>query len=53
MVAQVLLEARTWGEEDQVRIAVVWEAIEARIAREQVRLAVATVTGMLPPPEGD
>lgn len=48
VVAQVLLEARTWGEEDQVRIAEVWEA---RIARKQVRLAVATVTGMLPPPE--
>lgn len=51
VVAQVLLEARTWGEEDQVRVAEVWEAIEARIAREQVRAAVATVTGMLPPPE--
>jgi len=50
VVAQVLLEARTWGEEDQVRIAEVRETIEARIAREQVRAAVATVTGM-PPPE--
>jgi hypothetical protein len=51
VVAQVLLEARTWGEEEEVRVAEVWEAIEARIAREQVRAAVDTVTGMLPPPE--
>lgn len=51
VVAQVLLEARSWGDEDQVRIAEVWEAIEARMPREQVRAAVATVTGMVPPPE--
>ncbi|MER5323157.1 hypothetical protein [Streptosporangium roseum] len=51
VVAQVLLAARTWGEEEDVRVAEVWEAIEARIPREQVRVAVATVTGMLPPPE--
>ncbi|GAA5771421.1 DUF4158 domain-containing protein [Streptosporangium roseum] len=51
VVGQVLLEARTWGEEEDVRVAEVWEAIEARIPREQVRVAVATVTGMLPPPE--
>ncbi len=28
-----------------------WEAIEARIPRAEVRAAVDTVTGMLPPPE--
>ncbi|MEV0315552.1 hypothetical protein [Nonomuraea fuscirosea] len=39
------------GEEDQVRVAEVWEAIEARMPCEQVQAAVATVTGMLPPPE--
>jgi TnpA family transposase len=51
VVAQVLLEARDWGSEREVRVWEVWEAIEARIPRAEVRAAVDTVTGMLPPPE--
>jgi hypothetical protein len=51
VVAQVLLEARDWGSDEEVRVCQVWEAIEARIPRAEVRAAVDTVTGMLPPPE--
>jgi hypothetical protein len=51
VVAQVLLEARDWGSDGEVRVCQVWEAIEARIPRAEVRAAVDTVTGMLPPPE--
>ncbi len=50
VVAEVLLEASTWGTDDEVRVSAVWEAIEARIPRAQVR-AAATVSGMVPPPE--
>ncbi len=51
VVAQALLDAREWGDEQEVRVSEVWEAIEMRIPRAEVRAAVATVTGMLPPPE--
>jgi len=51
VVAQVLLEARDWGSDGEVRVSEVWEAIEARIPRAAVRAAVDTMTGMLPPPE--
>jgi hypothetical protein len=51
VVAEVLLEASSWGDEDEVRLSQVWEAIEARIPRSQVRAAAATVSGMVPPPE--
>ena len=51
VIAEVLLEASTWGDEDEVRLSQVWEAIEARLPREQVRAAAATVAGMVPPPE--
>ena len=47
----MLLEARDWGSNGEVRVCQVWEAIEARIPRAEVRAAVDTVTGMLPPPE--
>jgi hypothetical protein len=51
VVAEVLLEASSWGTEEEVRLSRVWEAIEARIPRAQVRTAAATVSGMVPPPE--
>jgi TnpA family transposase len=51
IVAEALLESRTWGPEDEIRVAEVWEAIEARLDRSQVLAAVATVNGMVPPPE--
>jgi TnpA family transposase len=51
VIAEVLLEASTWGDEDEVRLSQVWEAIEARLPRERVRAAAATVAGMVPPPE--
>ncbi|MDQ2815927.1 MAG: DUF4158 domain-containing protein, partial [Actinomycetota bacterium] len=47
----VLLEAASWGSDEEVRVSQVWEAIEARIPRAELRAAAATVTGMLPPPE--
>lgn len=47
----MLLESRGWGDEDEVRVCQVWEAIEARIGRAEVRAAVVTVQGMVPPPE--
>jgi len=51
VAAEALLESREWGSEDEVRVGQVWEAIEARIPRAEVRSAVARVTGMVPPPE--
>lgn len=51
VIAEVLFEASKWGDEDEVRLSQVWEAIEARIPRERVRAAAATVAGMVPPPE--
>ena len=51
VVAEVLLEASSWGDEDEVRLSQLWEAIEARIPRAQVRTAAAAVCGMVPPPE--
>jgi hypothetical protein len=51
VVAQALLEARTWGDPDEVRVGQVWEAIEIRLTRSQVRAAVEAVNAMVPPPE--
>src|SRR5271165_2517139 len=51
VVAEALLQAREWGAEDDVRVCQVWEAIEARLPRSDVRTAVDTVNSMLPPPE--
>jgi len=51
VVGEALLEARNWGEEDEVRISQLWEAIEVRLNRSDVRAAVETVKAVLPPPE--
>jgi hypothetical protein len=51
VVAEALLEARKWGAEDEVRVWQVWEAIEVRLPRSDMRAAVDTVNSMLPPPE--
>ena len=51
VVGEALLEARNWGEEDEVCIAQLWEAIEVRLNRSDVRAAVETVKATLPPPE--
>ncbi|MEO3863255.1 Tn3 family transposase [Acrocarpospora sp. B8E8] len=51
IVAEALLDSRVWGPEDEIRVSAVWEAIEARLDRSQVRAAVTTVNGMVPPPE--
>jgi hypothetical protein len=51
VVAQALLDARDWGDEREVRVSEVWEAIEMRVPRAEVRAAVITGTGVLPPPE--
>ena len=51
VAVEVLLEAPTWGSDEDVRVSHVWEAIEARIPRGELCAAAATVTAMLPPPE--
>jgi TnpA family transposase len=51
VAVEVLLEATEWGEE--VRLFEVWEMIEARIPRAQLRDAVEVVTEMVAPPEAD
>jgi len=51
VAVEVLLEAASWGSDEEVRVSQLWEAIEARIPRAELRAAAATVTGMLPPPE--
>jgi TnpA family transposase len=48
---EVLFEAADWGEE--VRLAQVWEAIEAIMPRSALRAAVATVTQLVAPPGAD
>ena len=37
VVAEALLQARQWGAEDEVRVCQVWEAIEVRLPRSDVR----------------
>ena len=49
VVAQILLEAQAWGSEDQIPVARVWEAIEARFPRAQVQADAATVAGQISP----
>jgi hypothetical protein len=48
---EVLLEATDWGE--KISLEEVWESIEARVSRSELRAAVAYVTDTLPPPEAD
>lgn len=47
----VMLEATPWGEE--ISLEEVWESIEARVPRSELRTAVAFVTDTVPPPEAD
>ncbi|MGB7981593.1 MAG: Tn3 family transposase [Candidatus Nanopelagicales bacterium] len=47
----VLLEAGSWG--DGVTLDLIWEAIEKVVPRADLRASVATVTGMVPPPDAD
>ena len=49
VAAGALLDSEQWGSEDEVRVAAVWEAIEAVISRAELRAAVATVNEMVPP----
>jgi len=53
VAAAALLDSQEWGSEDEVRVAAVWEAIEAVISREELRAAVTTVTEMVPPPDAE
>lgn len=48
---EVLLEATSWGGE--ISLEEVWESIEARVSRSELRAAVAHVTDTVPPPEAD
>ena len=49
VAAGALLDSEQWGSQDEVRVAAVWEAIEAVISRAELRAAVATVNEMVPP----
>lgn len=51
VAVEVLLEATGWGEE--IRPAEVWDAIDMVIPRAELRAAVATVTGIVPPPDAE
>ncbi|MEU8359752.1 DUF4158 domain-containing protein [Nonomuraea sp. NPDC048882] len=51
VAVEVLLEATGWGEE--IRLAEVWDAIDMVIPRAELRAAVATVTGIVPPPDAE
>ncbi|MFI7136005.1 hypothetical protein ACIBQ1_60900 [Nonomuraea sp. NPDC050153] len=48
---EVLLEAEGWSED--VRLLEVWEMIDAVVPHAQLRSAVATVTGLVPPPDAE
>ncbi|MEV1005499.1 Tn3 family transposase [Nonomuraea sp. NPDC050202] len=48
---EVLLEAEGWSED--VRLFEVWEMIDAVVPRAQLRSAVATVIGLVPPPDAE
>ncbi len=48
---EVMFEAREWGED--VRFDDVWEMIDAIVPRRELQSAVATVTGMVPPPDAE
>ena len=50
VAVEVMLEAGAGGSETEVRVAEVWEAIEAVVSRAELRAAVATVNEMVPPP---
>ena len=47
----VLLEAAEWGE--QVRLEQVWDAIESKVSRTELRAAVARIAGFLLPTDAD
>ena len=53
LAVEVMFEAADWGAEDEVRLVEVWEAIEAVVPRADLRAAVATVTGMVAPPDAE
>lgn len=48
---EVMLEASEWGED--VPLRVVWDAIENRVSRGELRAAVAAVSEVQPPPDAD
>ncbi|MGH3190136.1 MAG: Tn3 family transposase, partial [Streptosporangiaceae bacterium] len=50
VAAEALLDSQDWGNEEEVRVAAVWEAIEAVVSRTELRAAVATVSELVPPP---
>lgn len=51
VAVETLLEVTEYGEE--LRLEQVWEAIDAMVPRRELKEAVATVTGMVPPPDAD
>lgn len=53
VAAEALLDSEDWGSEEEVRVAEVWEAIEAVISRAELRAAVATVHEIVPSPDAE
>ncbi|MEV4888996.1 DUF4158 domain-containing protein [Nonomuraea sp. NPDC055795] len=51
VAVETLLEVTEYGEE--LTLEQVWEAIDALVPRKELKAAVATVTGMVPPPGAD
>ncbi|MGX6606583.1 Tn3 family transposase [Micromonosporaceae bacterium Da 78-11] len=47
----VLLEAVEWG--DDVSLDVIWDAIESRVSRAELRAAVANLAEVAPPPDAE
>lgn len=45
------MEAVEWG--DGISVEVIWDAIESRVSRAELRTAVANLAQMTPPPEAD
>jgi TnpA family transposase len=49
VAVRALLDSQEWGREEEIRVAAVWEVIEAQISRTELRAAMATVTDLVPP----
>ena len=48
---EVLLESTEWGED--VSLELIWDAIENRVSRAELRAAVANLAEVMPPPDAE
>lgn len=54
VAVEALFDSDDWaGHDEEVRVAEVWEAIEAVVSRAELRAALATVNEMVPPPDAE